>query len=326
MKPKDFMKIASKPSYLVDGLFYQGHFIVVGGLWGSGKSWLSDLLAICVASGTPFLGRKVLMRPVMLVDEETSRDLLMDRLCRITEGLKLKEIPPLLDIRSMEGYSLANIPATDALVRSAKELGIGLVILDNLSSMLGSVNENDVAPARIQWNKIKAAVGTLFLIHHFNKEAEKDNETSFTAALRGSGKILDSADTGLSIRKGDHKGFPFAVKVEKERHSLSGDKEWMFNLVSEDETSVVLGNSKYYPELTHDESVLLHFLGGDYKGIHTVDSASKKLNKELSDYTIRKLYAGLLEKGLAEFHMVNGQHKYFYTITSEGEEHNANVM
>ena len=316
MRPDEFKKIAKKPSYLVDGLIYKGHFVVFGGLWGSAKSWLTELLAVCVASGVPFLGRDVMIQPVTLVDEETPQDELFERLERISVGLGLEGIPELLDIRPQEGFRFDS--STAYLEREMKNLGTGLLVLDNLSAMLGKYNENnDIGLARQVWNRLKSVVPTIALVHHFGKVAESDSEASFTLALRGSGKILDSADTAFSVR---NRSFPYIVRVEKQRHTISGEKEWSFGIKEESKSLIVFENGIVVPELSQHEYILLDFLVNEKKVVATINNTKIKLKGGLSDFQIRDTYSSLANKGLARLEM-GEKNKYSYFVTEAGEEH-----
>src|SRR5580692_7965341 len=59
-----------KIPYVIDGLLTQGGFSALGGKSKYGKSSLSRYEAVCIAKGTPFLGRNTVKGEVILFNLE----------------------------------------------------------------------------------------------------------------------------------------------------------------------------------------------------------------------------------------------------------------
>jgi hypothetical protein len=108
MRLKDFAEASYPKGWLVDGLLPQGHSVLGVGLPGTLKSWFVDGLAVHIASGGDFLGQPVNRGPVILVDEDTPSDELLNRLERLAKGLNLSlgDLP--IEVHSMENINLSD--------------------------------------------------------------------------------------------------------------------------------------------------------------------------------------------------------------------------
>ncbi|MFA4835464.1 MAG: AAA family ATPase [Dehalococcoidia bacterium] len=233
MKADEFLEKARRPSPLVEGLILRGHTVILGGFWGSSKSWFAEALAVSVAAGVPFLDRQVTQGPVMIIDEDSPQDILAERITRLGKGIgkEAGELP--ITIHCQGGFKLSSTRAVDMVQKEIESNAISLVVVDSLSSILGTLSENDMTEARQRWSKLKGEKGTatLFMIHHFGKVGEDLKEVGFTKALRGSTKLADSADTAFSIQG---KAWPRIIKVEKQRHSLATE-EFAIELEEDDQ-------------------------------------------------------------------------------------------
>src|SRR5437899_608785 len=67
----------------------QGAKTVLFGEWGSMKTWVLLHMALCMASGHPWLGHKTVPQTVLYIDEEMGERTLRSRLKRLARGLGL---------------------------------------------------------------------------------------------------------------------------------------------------------------------------------------------------------------------------------------------
>jgi hypothetical protein len=80
--------------FTVERVAPQGMTTTMYGDSGQGKSTVASWLAMCVATGAPFLGLSTIKGPVLLLDWELTRDLTLGRLYRIARGMGLDRPPP----------------------------------------------------------------------------------------------------------------------------------------------------------------------------------------------------------------------------------------
>ena len=124
--------------WLVDGLVPQGCAVLLLGEQHSGKAWLTEQLALSVASGSSFLDVfQVQRQPVILIDEDSGTASFKRRLYRLARGLKvdLSQVP-------LRCYSRCNFLLWDAERRTwlrdliRREKGTPLVIIDSLKRIM----------------------------------------------------------------------------------------------------------------------------------------------------------------------------------------------
>jgi hypothetical protein len=102
-------------NWLVDSLFPVGSLNIVGGDGGIGKSWFTLHLALCVATGYPFLNHfETKTGKVTLIDEEDSLALIHDRITRLLSYMNIsnKKIP--FSLISIKVFKLTMKPVIEA--------------------------------------------------------------------------------------------------------------------------------------------------------------------------------------------------------------------
>lgn len=316
MRISEFQKIAKRPTELVRGTIFKGHVILLAGFWGTIKSWIMEDLAISVASGKPSLfGVVEEQGHVILIDEETESDILGNRLHRLAngKGVVLEDLP--LTIHSLDGFRLDNDYWIQVITEEIRKEKAIMTIIDNLSSTLGKFRENssdDIGKARDGWNKLKASGSTVPIVHHFGKVGEKD-EASFTAALRGSTKVLDSADTAFSIRNHD---WPRIVKLEKARHKLDCPKEFAIGFEEGDDWIRLMIVDIPVPELTRLEKLIMPLFDEDLRELYIWD-VHKALGGEGEVTDVRKALHHLEKLKLIK-HGIEAHGRYKYKKFEDG--------
>jgi RecA-family ATPase len=202
--PIDFVSLPdTEPpprTFLIDGWMPDDTLTSEYGPPGVGKSLLAQQAATCIATGTEFLGLKVVQKPVLGLFSEDDDDELVRRQWRINQalGLKNKDLQHLhLQGRAGLENAIASFPMGaprkealyDAVVKRARELDTGLVILDNRAQML-LVDENDRAAATFGGNLCAGIAreinGAVLLIGHTAKAdgSEYSGSTAWDAVTR----------------------------------------------------------------------------------------------------------------------------------------------
>jgi AAA domain/Domain of unknown function (DUF3854) len=184
--------------WLVEGVWPLGGCGFFAGEPKSQKSFLSNYLALAVATGTPFLGRAVLQGSVVIVDEENDRAVVKDRLCRTAAGLGLNPANHDIYIANPGIFRLDDEKAIEEMDQLLERVKPALVILDPLVRLHGG-DENDtsaVSGLLGRLRKLKNKHGSGFLIvHHLRKKNETN--TSLGQRMRGSSDLHGWLDAAL---------------------------------------------------------------------------------------------------------------------------------
>ena len=186
---------------------------------GVGKTFLSLAIGYAIAAGIPLMRWKCMKSvPVLYVDGEMPASLMQERITKLVGGTGVKLPDPsyfrlvtpdiqeegIPDISTAEGQQLIESVIGDAKV----------VILDNLSTLAPSVQENESdawAPVQCWVLQLrKRGIGVL-LVHHAGKSGKQ----------RGTSRREDILDTVILLKHAEgysaSEGAAFEVHIEKAR-------------------------------------------------------------------------------------------------------------
>lgn len=181
----------------------------------TGKSWMVLDLALCVATGRPWLHRfKVERSPVVLIDNELHEETLADRLQRVAtaKGIPVDDLDGWLEVKSLRG-ALQSFRTLDAGMLAPKRVEAGrygMVIFDafyRFNCDDGS-DENDNGYMARTYNLLdsmaKRLDACLVCIHHTSKGNQ--SEKAVTDVGAGAGSMSRAADTHLVLREHELQG------------------------------------------------------------------------------------------------------------------------
>lgn len=176
----------------------------------TGKSWMVLDLALCVATGRPWLHRfKVERSPVVLIDNELHEETLADRIQRVAtaKGMTVDDLDGWLEVKSLRG-ALQSFKTLDAGMLAPKHVEpgrYGMVIFDafyRFNCDDGS-DENDNGYMARTYNLLdsmaKRLDACLVCIHHTSKGNQSDKAVTDVGA--GAGSMSRAADTHLVLRE-----------------------------------------------------------------------------------------------------------------------------
>lgn len=162
------------PPQIIEGILHQGCKMILGGTSKSNKSWCLLDLALSVASGQDWWGRKCVKLPVVYINFELQPWALAERLgalclarpeCRGTG-------------RSLALWNLRGHNADISLLRPKLEEQLakhqfGLIILDPAYKVLGNRDENangEIASLMNEFESLAQKTGAAIVVaHHFAK-------------------------------------------------------------------------------------------------------------------------------------------------------------
>jgi hypothetical protein len=205
--------LATSPTpidWLVRGLLARGETVNLAAKWGVGKTWFGLDLALTVADQerTTFLGRPVKHGTVMFLDEESSEDIVRERLSIL--GARRLGVQNLLYLLNT-GMKLTSGEDMTRLYEAVDEMRPLLVVFDSLTRFYSDLDENSASDmARL--TEVIAPLSRQFgaavvLIDHGTKTGTRDASN----AARGSGEksagvdrtwALDGDDTELTLTHG----------------------------------------------------------------------------------------------------------------------------
>jgi len=180
--------------WIVDGLLLPGSVAIFAGAPGSKKTWTILNLAVCVAAGIDWLGRKTKQVPVLIVDEESGKRRLFERMGKVIRGLGLGDGLPIY-ASVMAGFDLRDDDSVAALSDLIQQTGAGLVVIDALADVAPGADENSVKDTMLLMTNLRRLAEDLqvaiVLIHHSNKAG---------GAYRGSSAIAGAVALLVTVQ------------------------------------------------------------------------------------------------------------------------------
>jgi hypothetical protein len=171
--------LTAPPPQIIDGILHQGCKMILGGTSKSNKSWCLLDLAMSVASGQEWWGRRCTKLPVVYINFELHRWSIGQRinaLCGARPECKgLGDSLALWNLRGRAGdLALLRPKLEEQLARGvAPGQGFGLIILDPAYKLLGERDENangEIASLMNEFEALAQSSGAAVVVaHHFAK-------------------------------------------------------------------------------------------------------------------------------------------------------------
>lgn len=188
---------------LVKGLVPHLGVAFIGGQSGAGKTFIGVDLAVSLASGEPFFGRKVCERVGVVIVAAEGGGTIKNRVHVARNAKAAGEILPIAWLKSAPDFSkprdvaafIAKLRAIGAKMQKVHGVRLGALVVDTVAAAFGLENENDNSEAaRVVnlMNRLSTALGVVVIpIHHHGKTGE--------TGLRGASAWLGGADVVLSV-------------------------------------------------------------------------------------------------------------------------------
>ena len=243
--------------WLVDGLIPRGHTVALLGQIHSGKAWLAEQLAICVASGDKFLDTFVVhQQPVILIDEDSGTGSFKRRFCRLERGLGVNlEVVP-LKCYSRCGFLLWDVDRRrwlGDLIRQQK--GKPLVIIDSLEKVMAG-QDLGVAESATRvgefCRELRDSGATLVIVHEVGARRKVSIEDwDITQPAPGFTMLIEGFDMALCMFRTPTVRTEFVVKPLGREVKLKVHRPFSIVLQEDSEgTWAKLAVVEELPELT----------------------------------------------------------------------------
>jgi hypothetical protein len=206
------IKLEGNPLKLIKGLLAGVSLICVVGAPKSGKTFFVLDLAVAIATGTEWRGRKVQQGGVCYIAGEgqvglRARVEAIRRTRQPDEGMQFTLIPIALNLATATADTDALIAKIKAAPWSTK-----LVVIDTLARNFGGGNESsseDMGAFVANCDRIREATGAAVVaVHHFGKDSAR--------GARGSNALPAAVDTEIQVERGDGNITRATVTLQKD--------------------------------------------------------------------------------------------------------------
>jgi hypothetical protein len=186
------------PRELINGLIPAEGVAVTGGQSTAGKTFIEIYKSICLATATPYFGRKIIERVGTVFVAAEGRPLLPNRFAAALIKLSIEAKLPITWPRLLPDFSCAEgiklfirqLKAIDECYRGDFGVRLGRVPIDTVAATFGMKDEDDNAEATKVCNVLRSIGGEtgalMAPIHHYGKNPE--------SGLRGASAWKGSAD------------------------------------------------------------------------------------------------------------------------------------
>ena len=176
------------PPQIIEGILHKGCKMILGGTSKSNKSWCLLDLALSVASGQPWWGRRCEKLPVVYINFELHDWAIAQRVNALCGArTDCKGIGDTLHLWNLRGHNTDLTLLRPKLEEQLARHQFGLIILDPAYKVLGDRDENangEIAGLMNELEKLAQSSGAAVVVaHHF----AKGDSTAKEAADRMSG-------------------------------------------------------------------------------------------------------------------------------------------
>ena len=176
------------PPQIIEGILHQGCKMILGGTSKSNKSWCLLDLALSVASGQPWWGRKCVKSPVVYINFELHNWAIAQRMNALCAARPdCKGMGDTLHLWNLRGHNTDLTLLRPKLEEQLTLHQFGLIILDPAYKVLGNRDENANGEIAGLMNELEAMAqktsAAVVVAHHF----AKGDSTSKSAMDRMSG-------------------------------------------------------------------------------------------------------------------------------------------
>jgi hypothetical protein len=162
------------PPQIIEGILHQGCKMILGGTSKSNKSWGLLDLALSVASGQPWWGRKCVKLPVVYINFELHNWAIAQRMTALcTARPDCKGMGDTLHLWNLRGHNADLTLLRPKLEEQLARHQFGLIILDPAYKVLGNRDENANDEIASLMNELEAMAqktgAAVVVAHHFAK-------------------------------------------------------------------------------------------------------------------------------------------------------------
>lgn len=226
---EDAYKPQPPTEWLIKGIIERGGLITVFGAPGDLKTLSVQDAAACIVSGQPWLpgagddgkGFATKQAPVLWLDIDNGRKRTTERIAAVSRAHSLAVDAPFHYVSMPRPAFVADgsDPAVvNYLISLIRQLQVELLVIDNLSQISGSVDQNTAEMKRVMGTlrDIAESTGVAIVIIHHQRKGKGDGKSRAGDSLAGSFAIEASLDLALLVMR-EPKSNTIMIKSTKTR-------------------------------------------------------------------------------------------------------------
>jgi DNA-binding transcriptional ArsR family regulator len=293
-----------KPAELIAGILHQGCKMILGGTSKSNKSWCLLDMAMSVASGQDWWGRRCIKAPVIYINLELQPWAIDERLALLCHARpECKFDPKMLAIWNLRGKSADMSVLRPRLEKKLAGTKFGLIIIDPAYKVLGDRDENangEIASLMNEFEELAQSTGAAIVIaHHF----AKGDSTAKSAMDRMSGAGVWIRDPDAIMVLTPHEE-PDCFTVSSILRNLPHQPEFVVSLdfplmkVASELNPDALRRPQSKNKVCSDKEFVEAVITSDPKAFKAIasdaDSCLKMSKRSVTTYLARLTAAGLI--------------------------------
>jgi len=223
-------------SIIGNGILYENNLLLLSGYRKDGKSMLSLNLAICLASGTDWLGFKVNKpKRVAIVQAEVLQQFTKERLDKMINARGVHVKDENLSVSMPFQGSITNPDIFECLKALIQENKLEVLIIDPLKYYHQSDENSNQEMHKVmsQFRELTFLGTSIIIIHHTGKPSQFAGKR---VNPRGASSIADDVDSLIEISKrsdGLKMQFELRYSHSPEDITIKMDSDYWFNLDSD---------------------------------------------------------------------------------------------
>jgi hypothetical protein len=191
------------PDELVEGILHKGSKLVFGGSSKSFKTWSLLDLAISVAYGADWLGRRTAQGKVLFVNFEIQPHSWQGRISKVAKAKGVEIKPGQIILWNLRGHAADFKRLIPQIIERARRENFALIILDPIYKLYGNTDENSAGNVALLLNSLETLATETGAAIAFGAHFAKGNASSKEAIDRisGSGVFARDPDSLLIFTK-----------------------------------------------------------------------------------------------------------------------------
>ena len=200
----DFLaKTIEPPAELVAGILHKGSKLALGGSSKSFKTWSLLDLAISVATGADWLGRRTAQGKVLFLNFEIQPHAWQRRIASVASAKGVEIKPGMIQLWNLRGYAADFRQIVPRIIERARRENFALDVLDPIYKLYGGTDENAAGDVAALLNSLERLAVETGAATAFGAHFAKGNASAKEAIDRisGSGVFARDPDSLLIFTK-----------------------------------------------------------------------------------------------------------------------------
>ena len=191
------------PAELVEGILHKGSKLAFGGSSKSFKTWCLLDLAISVATGADWLGRRTTQGKVLFLNFEIQPHAWQRRIAAVASAKGVEIKPGMIQLWNLRGHAADFRQIVPRIIQRCRAVNFALNVLDPIYKLYGNTDENSAGNVALLLNSLERLATETGAANAFGAHFAKGNAAGKEAIDRisGSGVFARDPDSLLIFTK-----------------------------------------------------------------------------------------------------------------------------